>query len=346
MRDLGCVVHVHSVHSDGTGTVAEIARAAARAGADAVLLTDHDTLTARWRREDGWLDGVLVVTGHEISPRGRDHMLAFGIDEVVRHDGRDARAVADAVRDLDGLGVAAHPWSARNPHLQRWKLGGMPFGDLSCVDAVELWSIVTDSAEQIGSLAQVAGFICAPDRWLTHPPGQRMAAYDALTAERRVVAIGGLDAHQVGVRAGPWVPFRLMSYERTFRLLRTRVLLDDGVEVTERTIVAALRAGHCYLARDSLAPAQGFALWAQAGDGRVVARTGDEEAYAEGLTLHARLPRPATIVVRRNGAEVARMESAVVGQPIDGPGAWRVEATLPLGGRRRTWIVANPVYLR
>src|SRR5437660_874593 len=40
--DLTCVVHVHSTHSDGTGTVAQIARAAQRAGVDVVLLTDHD----------------------------------------------------------------------------------------------------------------------------------------------------------------------------------------------------------------------------------------------------------------------------------------------------------------
>src|SRR5215210_1104399 len=80
MHDLACVVHLHSLYSDGTGTVPEIARAAGVAGADVVLLTDHDTLEARRRDEEGWHDGVLVLVGEEVSPPGRNHYLAFGIE--------------------------------------------------------------------------------------------------------------------------------------------------------------------------------------------------------------------------------------------------------------------------
>src|SRR5687767_8395046 len=103
MRDLSCVVHLHSTHSDGTGTVPEIARAAARAEADVVLLTDHDSLEARRRGEEGWYGGVLLLAGVEVSPRGRDHYLAFGIDTEIRHRGLDACAIAGAVRDAGGF---------------------------------------------------------------------------------------------------------------------------------------------------------------------------------------------------------------------------------------------------
>ena len=68
--DVACVVHLHSVHSDGTGTVAQIAAAARRAGVDVVLLTDHDTLEARRRGEEGWHGPVLVCVGSEVSPLG------------------------------------------------------------------------------------------------------------------------------------------------------------------------------------------------------------------------------------------------------------------------------------
>ena len=33
-----------------------------------------------------------------------------------------------------------------------------------------------------------------------------MRRWDELCRERRVVAIGGLDAHQFGKRIGPWCP--------------------------------------------------------------------------------------------------------------------------------------------
>ncbi|MGI8594397.1 MAG: hypothetical protein ACR2ML_08575, partial [Solirubrobacteraceae bacterium] len=57
--DLNCVVHCHLTYSDGTGTVPEIAAGAARAGADVVLLTDHDTLEAKRRGEERWYGEVL-----------------------------------------------------------------------------------------------------------------------------------------------------------------------------------------------------------------------------------------------------------------------------------------------
>src|SRR5262249_32883700 len=75
-----CVAHVHSRPSDGTATVPELRAAVRAAGAEVLLLTDHDSLGARDAGEDGWGDGVLVVAGHEVSPRG-GHLLVFGTDE-------------------------------------------------------------------------------------------------------------------------------------------------------------------------------------------------------------------------------------------------------------------------
>jgi predicted metal-dependent phosphoesterase TrpH len=52
-HDLAGVIHCHSTHSDGTGTVAQVAAGAQAAGLDYVLLTDHDTLAAADRDEEG-----------------------------------------------------------------------------------------------------------------------------------------------------------------------------------------------------------------------------------------------------------------------------------------------------
>src|SRR3954451_23167389 len=111
MLDLPCVVHCHSTYSDGTGTVPQIAAAAARAGADVVLLTDHDTLEARRRGEEGWHGPVLVCVGEEVSPRRQNHYLAFGLDEEIVHRGISPAQIVAAVRDAGGFGFAAHPFS-------------------------------------------------------------------------------------------------------------------------------------------------------------------------------------------------------------------------------------------
>src|SRR3954451_8658536 len=109
MHDLACVVHLHSTYSDGTGTVKQIVRAARRAGADVVLLTDHDTLAAKRNGEEGWYGDVLLLVGEEVSPRGRNHYLAFGIDEEIDHSRLDAAGICSAGRDARGVGFRAPP---------------------------------------------------------------------------------------------------------------------------------------------------------------------------------------------------------------------------------------------
>jgi len=185
MHDLSCVVHLHSTHSDGTGTVRQIARAARRARADVVLLTDHDTLAAKRNGEEGWYGDVLLLAGEEVSPRKRDHYLAFGIDTEIRHRGMDACDIVRAVRDAGGFGFAAHPFSEGSA---RFKRPGMPFGGLDCegLDGIELWNMANDAGEQLGSIPAALRFLAMPARVLDHPPERNMRAWDELCRERRV----------------------------------------------------------------------------------------------------------------------------------------------------------------
>src|SRR5918992_267232 len=129
MHDLACVVHLHSTYSDGTGTVPEIAAAARRNSLDVVLLTDHDTLAAKGRGEEGWHGDVLVLVGEEVSPSGRDHYLAFGIEEPIDHTGLDSAGICAAVEAAGGVGFAAHPFPKGPQLLERAK--GMPFRDVN-----------------------------------------------------------------------------------------------------------------------------------------------------------------------------------------------------------------------
>jgi hypothetical protein len=355
LHDVACVLHLHSVHSDGTGTVAEIAAAARRAGAEVVLLTDHDSLEAKRRGEEGWHGSVLVLVGEEVSPIGENHLLAFGIDEEVRHEGLAAAEIAAAVAGAGGIGFAAHPWSAGNPRFPRYGTG-MPWCDLKApaLTGLELWSFLTDTAESLGGYADAARFVIAPERVLDHPPQRNLEGWDRLCATRRVVALGGLDAHQLGKRIAGRVPIRLMSYARSFRQLRTHVLCEERLAADAvhagRQVYAALREGRCYLAVDSLAPARGFAFWAERSGG---VDSADDvlamgaEAPAGDWLLRVSAPRTAELRLFRDGELATRApEATSLGFRAEGPGVFRVEARLEAHGRPRTWIVSNPIYLR
>jgi hypothetical protein len=345
MHDLACVVHLHSTYSDGTGTVPQIARAARRAGADVVLLTDHDTLEAKDRGEEGWYDDVLLLVGTEVSPRRRNHYLAFGIGQAIDHDGLDAAGICRAVSDAGGFGFAAHPFS-RGSDRFRDRAPGMPFDDLDCeaLHGIELWSFVNDTGEAAGSVADILRFVAAPARALEHPPELNMRAWDELCRTRQVVAIGGLDAHQYGKRIGPVVPIRVMAYRRSFRFIRTHVLCDEApagrLEQDREQVYAALRSGRCYIAVDSVAPAKGFRF--EADD----LPMGAEAPAGPRRRLSARVPLPARLRLLRDGVEVASATGDSLEQEVDEPGVYRVEAYRRSKGRERTWILSNPIYLR
>ncbi|MEX2194562.1 MAG: CehA/McbA family metallohydrolase [Thermoleophilaceae bacterium] len=345
LHDLACVVHLHSTYSDGTGTVAEIAAAGRRAGADVVLLTDHDSLEARRRGEEGWHGPVLLLAGVEVSPAGRNHYLAFGIDEEVEHDGLDAAGICEAVRERGGFGFAAHPFSEGSRRFAR-RARAMPFEGLDCeaLHGIELWSFLNDTLEPLESIAEIARFVVAPGRVVDHPPQRNVRAWEGLCRERRTVALGGLDAHQIGVRVAGRVPLRLMGYARSFRHIRTHVLCEEApsgeLERDRAQVFGALREGRCYIAHDWLAPARGFAFWAAGGSGEVLPMGGEAPSGKWGLEVSA--PRPCSLRIVRDGEVLTQAEGARLSLDVTEPGVYRAEAHLD----GRTWVISNPVYLR
>ena len=60
-------LHVHTNYSDGSGSVRDIVHAAENAGIDIVGITDHSTLAAWERGEEGWHGTVFVLVGVEIN---------------------------------------------------------------------------------------------------------------------------------------------------------------------------------------------------------------------------------------------------------------------------------------
>jgi hypothetical protein len=348
LHEVAGVIHVHSTYSDGTGTVPEIAAAARANELDFVLLTDHDTLAAKDNGEEGWHDSVLVLVGEEVSPYRENHYLAFALDRPIDHRELECGEIVERVNAAGGFGFLSHPFSKGSERFRRG-LGGMPWRNLDCegYTGLELWSFVTDGGEQIKSIPDIFRFILTPDRFIDHPPRANLERWDSLCASRRVVALGGMDAHQVGIRIGNRVPLRLMAYRRSFRYLRTHLLLERPptrtLEDDRELVFSSLRSGHAFIAMDALAPAHGFRFWA---DGAEVLTMGDEVTGDQDWVLRARLPQPARVRLLRDGDEVASARSNEIEHRAKTPGVYRIEAYLHAHGRERTWILSNPIYLR
>jgi PHP domain len=350
LHDVSCVVHVHTTYSDGTATVPELMAAARDAGVDAVILTDHDTLGAR---RDGWEgvhDGVLLLVGVEVSPKG-GHYLALGVDREIPHEGRSALQIAAAVRAAGGWGFAAHPFSHGGhmlvPSLARRIVpphGWPALDDEEGCDGIELWSLLTDAAEAWRTPAEALRWLRDPESAIASgPPRHHLARWDRLGARRRVPAIGGLDGHQPGIRVRGRVRSPL-PHRRTFDLLRTHLLCDRAlsgdVESDRQTVIAALRAGAAWLACPCVAPAGGARMWAERPEGKTVSMGG--ELAAGPSVLRVRLPEAADVRLLRDGARIREGRTAALDVDIAAPGVYRVEARIS----GRLWLLSNPIHLR
>jgi hypothetical protein len=348
--DVSCVVHVHSTYSDGRATVPEVLEAARETGADLVLLTDHDSLAARRDGWEGMHDGVVLLVGEEVSSRV-GHYLAFGIDREIRHRELSGVEIAEAVRAAGGIGFAAHPFSRGGnmliPAIARRLVlphGWPALDDPRGCDGLELWSALTDAAEAWRTPAEARRWLRDPEAAIAAgPPARHLRRWDAMSARRRVPAIGGLDAHQHGFR----MRGRLRSpvlHRRTFGLLRTHLLCecaltgDPGADWP--LVLRALRGGAAWLACPLVAPAEGARLWAERADGGLVSMGGETPAARS--VLRVRLPCEADLLILRDGAPLHERLAAALDLEIEDPGVYRVEARV----ESRMWLVSNPIHLR
>ncbi len=337
-----CAIHIHTTYSDGTATVPELLETARRMGIEAIVITDHDSVQARRDGWEGWHDGVLCVVGLEISPRD-GHLLAFGVSDAIRHRGLSETEICAAVQAAGGISFAAHPFS-EGSRISRRIGRPHPWRALDRCGAIgiELWSLLTDEAERWRTPSAAVRFLRNPKPSLTGPPPEHLELWDALGARRRVPALGGLDAHQPGLRLRGRV-FTPMPHERFLGLLSTHIPGLPRSGETPAELIRALAAGRCYLALDWVAPADGFELWAESATERL--EMGEEGSAGE-WTIQVRCPREASIRLIRDGRRVAERRGDALSHPAHDPGVWRVEAWVEHERGPRRWIVSNPIYLR
>ena len=206
-------LHLHSTHSDGDWTPAEIAEAARPRDLDFMVLSDHNT-TSSYEEFRSLVDPrTLVIPGTELTTYN-GHCLAIGVEEWIDWRtglaGRSINDVARAVRAAGGIFVVAHPDAMPDDVCTgcRWTHDDF---DPALADAVEIWGGLWDGPEE-----ENEGCVALWQRWLGL--GHRLAATAAT------------DAH----RPKDWKGAVPLTY----------VLADD---LTRPAILDAVRAGRTYV---------------------------------------------------------------------------------------------------
>lgn len=350
--------HVHSRLSDGRGTREGIAAAAARAGLQFVVITDHGSGV---RRPDPpeYLSGVLMLDGVEISTRG-GHYVAVGLPKSPYPLGGEARDVVEDVRRLGGFGIIAHPDSPKAE--LAWRDWSIPADGFELINPDTSWRVHAFERGFLSKALLFRSLLAYPIR-----PAESIASlltdttavtdtWMAVAEHRSLVAVAGADAHaRLALRdrepGDNSFTIPIPSYDASFSSLSVHVGVDvpwgSSAAQDADALMRGLRAGHVFVAVDGWAQPAAFTFEAVA-SGQTTGMGGSLRAGAPvTLRVHTNAPAGTRTVVRRGTTIIAeRAESQFDLDVGADPGVYTAHVRFDSHVGGPPWIAGNPIYVR
>jgi len=322
--------HIHTTRSDGSGSIDDVAKAAADAGLQFVILADHGD-AARPPEAPAYRHGVLVIDGVEVSTR-EGHLVVLGLRDAAPYPlGGESRDVIEDAHRLGAWTIAAHP-DSRKPDL-RWT--GRTADGIEWINADSEWR--DDPKRRLMQAALHYVVRPAPAiASLFARPQSTLRRWDSWARSRPIVGLAAVDAHaRIGLdeqsepRAARTILAR-PSYEDMFRTVVQGVWIPDppsGDAARDAArILHAMRTGQTYSAVTAIAAPAVL----------TVTRTTDVvEAAAEGAP-------DAVVSVWHRGRELVATAGKARAS-VSEPGLYRIEVRWP--GQDVPWIVSAPVFV-
>lgn len=338
-------LHIHSVYSDGSGEVKDIAQYASESGLDFMILTDHNTLRALEEGFEGWYGDTLLLVGCEINDKeNKNHYLALGINETFSTR-IPAKEYVCKVKEAGGIGFLAHPHEKRSSMKEH---PAYPWTEWSSEDftGIEIWNHMSEWMEGLTEQNKYNYFL-HPLKSISAPPTETLEAWDQLNLKRKVVGIGGVDAHAHKVNILGFVEMEVFPYKVLFKSIRTHVLVEDqmknSTEIHEinsakKQILKALKNGKCFISNFYHGDAKGFRFFAE--DGNKSFQMGDSVPLTNNIQLKAIVPKEnVRIRLIKDGVEIAAREGSFLEFFAKGIGVYRVEVFI----NQNAWIFSNHI---
>ena len=344
------VIHVHSfLGGHSSGNFAELIAGAKANQLDFVVMTEHpqaefDTSAMTL---NGTYAGILFVNGNEVATASGDRLLLIpGQPNAAAMSSQTTQQVIDRQKNAGGLAIAAYPSESQN-----WQSTN--------VDGVEVYNLFTNTRQinrfitLFDGLWSYRGYADLMFANFFARPNENIQHWDAAinNHNRRLVGTAGNDAHSnVGISLNDatgkqLIGLKLDPYERSFRTVRTHVLIKKDKGLTRESLLDAISHGHCYVSFDLFSDASGF-------DFRINNSNqimGDESALNSQPRFEVRSPLPARIVMFKNGDKIDQRSGTTAEFLPDGAGVYRVELyleSLPAPVKGQPWIISNPIYVR
>jgi hypothetical protein len=373
------ILHAHSKFShDSAVSFETILDALKTDHLDFICLSDHCVDGAanfdwQWR---GLHDGKLFVPGFEM----RDGFMPFGVAPgTVLSNRTDSATLARQIVEHGGVLFFAHPEEPRD--WDRPELTGMEIYNIHADVKRHIRGLAGLLPDILVNQRRFPEQVM---RLLFQRPTDFLKHWDELNdAGRHLTGIAGNDCHQnTGIKVvcvapnevrledtakkvllrlklnwltrpfmrlifGPITPgrelfrFQLDPYARVASFVNTHLLAQD---LSESSVLDALRAGRVFIGFDMIADSSGFQWRAEGGDQAI--EMGEAGLLTAETVLRARSPLPCRFTVIQNGTTVHQAQGRALEWKPAGPGKYRVEAELQVLDEWVPWIYTNPIELK
>jgi len=305
---------MHTVHSDGDWTVAQLVSSARNAGLDFICITDHNTASHHAEIDHAGADTQqpLVLRGEEITTYG-GHANAWGLPSGTWID---FRARPGNAPDISNIAAQSHRAGALISINHPFALcGGCAWSYDAAVrefDAIEVWNGAWDQTDE-----------------------QALMMWDkVLQSGRRITAIASSDSHRSANPIG-----QPTTYVRT-------------KELSQISLLTAIRKGRVYLASEPQLAAVTFEAatnkrYSRFGIGDEMRLSGPATI---GFLINAEAAPPnATISLISNGQVIRSLPANTNGQPQVVEIECRQDSYFRLevrDGTKGLLTLTNPIYVK
>jgi len=347
------VYHMHSVFSDGKGTIDEITNAAAALNLDFVILTDHGRPNIQSSMSTSWKNNVLLVGGSELSLHS-GHLAVMGYkmpDYIFPPEPQEA------INEIDndkGVSFISHPFDNKVPWTD-WDIQG--FTGLEVLSSY--------SAARRAGILKILIF---PLKYLIDSkyallntmqyPTVNIKKWDSLNSgaktSHRYYGIYALDAH-AKLPITKKIQLNFPTYKSMFEIMTVYVKVDHALEKNAHeaasTIVSSLREGNFFNVIEGIAPANGFDVSIEKFCGGPGGGFSKEPPGRRRQKLELLMPFDfeTDVVVLKDGEVYQRIENNQKKKleiEMKEPGVYRVEVYVP-GNTfdHLPWIMTNPFFV-
>jgi hypothetical protein len=340
LHEMCGALHLHTNFSDGSVDCPQLIATAKEVNLDFIVVTDHLSLKARESGFEGFSEDLFVLVGYEHNDSNNlNHYLALGTSKVIRVHDKPQKYI-DEIKKEHGIGFLAHPNEKRH-YFKDYPAYPWKDWNIQGFDGIEVWNQMSDWLENLKSWANFFRLFY-PRRFLAGIESDLLSRWDECNRLRYVSGIGGVDAHTMKAKIGP---FRLTIFPIKVELqgIRTHLYftapLPKGDPIEAKALfLNALKNGNGFIANFRRGDAKGSRIYLTYSNG-IFSFPGPGDPHGVlPATLHVELAEEARIHLIKNGAIVQKTFGKNSAFDITGKGLYRVEAFKG----KNAWIYSNP----